>query len=59
MIATKKNRQARRGQGDFFTDSRFIYYGQKTRNEYRITRFGISDYAWSEDNLQGQVAADS
>ena len=22
------------------TDSRFIYYGQKTRNEYRITRFG-------------------
>jgi len=22
------------------TESRFIYYGQKTRNEYRITRFG-------------------
>ncbi len=27
-------------QDDFETDSRFIYYGQKTRNEYRITRFG-------------------
>jgi type II restriction enzyme len=27
-------------QDDFATDSRFIYYGQKTRNEYRITRFG-------------------
>ncbi|WP_239616370.1 type II restriction endonuclease [Cohnella mopanensis] len=27
-------------QDDFETDTRFIYYGQKTRNEYRITRFG-------------------
>lgn len=27
-------------QDDFETDSRFIYYGAKTRNEYRITRFG-------------------
>lgn len=27
-------------QGDFETESRFIYYGQGTRNEYRITRFG-------------------
>ncbi len=26
------------GWGD--TESRFIYYGQKTRNEYRVTRFG-------------------
>lgn len=26
-------------QDDFFTDSRFIYYGTGTRNEYRITRF--------------------
>lgn len=26
-------------QDDFTTDSRFIYYGQGTRNEYRITRF--------------------
>lgn len=27
-------------QNDFTTDSRAIYYGQKSRNEYRITRFG-------------------
>lgn len=27
-------------QGDFETNSRFIYYGTGTRNEYRITRFG-------------------
>ncbi len=27
-------------QNDFTTDSRFIYYGTGTRNEYRITRFG-------------------
>ena len=27
-------------QDDFETDSRFIYYGTGTRNEYRITRFG-------------------
>ncbi len=26
-------------QNDFETDSRFIYYGQETRNEYRLTRF--------------------
>jgi type II restriction enzyme len=28
-----------RWQDDFSTDSRFIYYGKGTRNEYRITRF--------------------
>jgi type II restriction enzyme len=28
-----------RWQDDFDTDSRFIYYGVGTRNEYRITRF--------------------
>lgn len=27
-------------QDDFETDSRFIYYGRGTRNEYRITNFG-------------------
>jgi type II restriction enzyme len=26
-------------QDDFETQSRFVYYGQKSRNEYRITRF--------------------
>lgn len=29
-----------RWQDSFETDSRFIYYGTGTRNEYRITRFG-------------------
>ena len=29
-----------RWQDDFETDTRFIYYGQGTRNEYRITNFG-------------------
>ena len=29
-----------RWQNDFDTDSRFKYYGEKTRNEYRITCFG-------------------
>lgn len=27
-------------QNDFTTDTRFIYYGKGTRNEYRITNFG-------------------
>ena len=27
-------------QEDFYTNSRFVYYGCGTRNEYRITRFG-------------------
>ena len=27
-------------QSDFETTSRFIYYGNGTRNEYRLTRFG-------------------
>lgn len=27
-------------QNDFETETRFIYYGQGTRNEYRITNFG-------------------
>lgn len=27
-------------QGDFCTSSRCVYYGAKTRNEYRLTRFG-------------------
>lgn len=29
-----------RWQDDWETDTRFIYYGQGTRNEYRITNFG-------------------
>lgn len=38
-------------QNDFITESRFIYYGQKTRNEYRITRFGKNFPFFEEDNV--------
>lgn len=40
-------------QGDksFFTDSRFIYYGKGTRNEYRITRFGRDFPFLSEESI--------
>lgn len=38
-------------QDDFMTDSRFVYYGQGTRNEYRITRFGKGFPFFEEDNV--------
>lgn len=38
-------------QDDFTTKSRFIYYGQGTRNEYRITRFGKNFPFFEEDNV--------
>lgn len=38
-------------QNDFTTDSRFVYYGQGTRNEYRITRFGKGFPFFEEDNV--------
>lgn len=38
-------------QDDFITKSRFIYYGQGTRNEYRITRFGKNFPFFEEDNV--------
>lgn len=38
-------------QDDFITDSRFIYYGQGMRNEYRITRFGKNFPFFEEDNV--------
>lgn len=38
-------------QNDFTTQSRFIYYGQGTRNEYRITRFGKNFPFFEEDNV--------
>lgn len=41
-------------QNDFETDSRFIYYGQKTRNEYRITRFG-RDFEFLFDRYVGSL----
>lgn len=38
-------------QNDFQTVSRFVYYGQGTRNEYRITRFGRGFPFFGEDNV--------
>lgn len=38
-------------QDDFTTESRFVYYGQGTRNEYRITRFGKDFPFFEEDNV--------
>ncbi len=38
-------------QNDFETDSRFIYYGVGTRNEYRLTRFGRGFPFLNEDNI--------
>lgn len=38
-------------QGSFITKSRFIYYGQGTRNEYRITRFGKDFPFFGDDNV--------
>lgn len=38
-------------QNDFETDSRFIYYGNGTRNEYRITRFGRKFPLLHDDNV--------
>lgn len=41
-------------QNDIETSSRFIYYGQKTRNEYRITRFG-KDFEFLLDKYVGSL----
>ena len=38
-------------QKDFETESRFIYYGKGTRNEYRLTRFGRNFPYLTEDNV--------
>lgn len=38
-------------QNDFETESRFIYYGAKTRNEYRLTRFGKGFPFLGDDNI--------
>jgi hypothetical protein len=41
-------------QDDFVTNSRFIYYGQATRNEYRLTRFGRG-FPFLTDNNVGDL----
>lgn len=38
-------------QNNFETDSRFIYYGVGTRNEYRLTRFGKGFPFLNEENI--------
>lgn len=38
-------------QDDFITDSRMIYYGKATRNEYRVTRFGRNFPFLQDDNV--------
>lgn len=38
-------------QNDFETKSRFIYYGVKTRNEYRVTQFGRGFPFLTEENI--------
>ena len=38
-------------QDDFHTDSRFVYYGSGTRNEYRLTRFGRGFHLLNEDKV--------
>lgn len=38
-------------QDDFETESRFIYYGVGTRNEYRLTRFGRGFPYLTDDNI--------
>ena len=38
-------------QDDFTTESRMIYYGRGTRNEYRITRFGHGFPFFEDDNV--------
>lgn len=41
-------------QDEFETSSRFIYYGKKTRNEYRLTRFG-KGFPFLTDNHVGDL----
>ena len=43
-----------RWQDDFETESRIIYYGVKTRNEYRLTRFG-KGFPFLEDENIGDL----
>lgn len=40
-----------RWQDTFETQSRFIYYGQGTRNEYRLTRFGKGFPFLTDENI--------
>lgn len=49
---TNKDRFIRiKWQDSFETDSRFIYYGVGSRNEYRLTRFGKNFPFLTDDNV--------
>lgn len=41
-------------QADFQTESRFVWYGRGTRNEYRITRFGRG-FPFLKDEYMGDL----
>ena len=41
-------------QDDFETESRFIYYGKGSRNEYRVTRFG-REFRYLKDENVGDL----
>jgi hypothetical protein len=41
-------------QDDFQTESRFTYYGQHSRNEYRLTRFG-NDFPFHDEDDIGNL----
>lgn len=41
-------------QNDFETETRFIYYGKGTRNEYRITNFG-KDFPFLSSDYTGAI----
>lgn len=43
-----------RWQNDLITDTRFIYYGRGTRNEYRITNFG-RDFPYLRSEYTGAL----
>lgn len=52
---TNKDRSIKiKWQDDFETDSRVIYYGRGTRNEYRLTRFG-KEFQFLEDEYIGSL----
>lgn len=47
----KEKRVKIKWQNDFETESRFIYYGIGTRNEYRLTRFGRGFPFLNDENV--------
>lgn len=42
-------------QNEFVTDSKYKYYGDKTRNEYRVTRCLHKDFRYIDENNTGAL----